>query len=194
MSNNRDAPADRADTEAADGESSVLQRWSRRKLTARREKAQSSPETVDPAPAEPPAATQSLETGAEGDLPPLEALDEHSDFSAFLSPKVSQELRRLALRKLFHMAKFNVTDGLDDYAEDYTRFRRLGNVVTADMRLQMERLAERARQTLAQAGQSGAEQADAAHSRGPAVDASPGVTESSGEDQSPEPDVEPVKS
>lgn len=194
MSNNRDAPADRADTEAAGDESSVLQRWSRRKLTARRAKAESSPEAVEPGSPAPPVVPQVHEAEPEVELPPLDALDEHSDVSAFLSPKVSQELRRVALRKLFHMAKFNVTDGLDDYAEDYTRFRPLGNVMTADLRLQMERFAERARQTLADNAPPDAQQADAVPPRGPTGDTAPGSEPSSGEDPPQKRNVGPAES
>ncbi len=67
------------------------------------------------------------------EMPPLEALHEGSDYSGFLSPRVSDELRRLALRKLFHTADFNVCDGLDDYAEDFNGFEKLGDIITSDM-------------------------------------------------------------
>ena len=39
-------------------------------------------------------------------------------------------MRQAALRKLFHLPAFNVTDGLAEYDEDYTHFEKLGNVVT----------------------------------------------------------------
>jgi hypothetical protein len=81
----------------------------------------------------------------DADMPPLETLNEHSDYSGFFSSKVSEELRRLALRKLFHSPVFNVTDGLDDYAEDYTTFAKLGNIVTHDMRRMMDLEARRAK-------------------------------------------------
>ena len=45
----------------------------------------------------------------------------------------------MALRKLFHLPQFNFRDGLDDYAEDYTNFEPLGDIITADMRHRMER-------------------------------------------------------
>ncbi len=100
-----------------------------------------------------PAATdahtrshQPLKTDA--DMPPLDALNEHSDYSGFLSPGVSEELRRLALRKLFHLPRFNVRDELDDCAEDYTGFTPLGDIVTADMRHRMELEKEKAREHL----------------------------------------------
>jgi hypothetical protein len=72
------------------------------------------------------------------DMPPLESLDENADYSGFLSPKVSEPLRQLALRKLFHSAAFNVCDGLDDYDEDFTCFEKLGHVMTADLRHRLE--------------------------------------------------------
>jgi hypothetical protein len=71
-------------------------------------------------------------------MPPLETLTADSDYSGFLSPKVSESLRRAALRRLFHGSAFNVIDELDDYAEDFTTFEALGDIVTADMRHQIE--------------------------------------------------------
>ena len=77
------------------------------------------------------------------DMPPLETLDENSDFSGFLSPKVSETLRRAALRKLFHFQQFNITDGLNDYDDDYTQFEKLGNVVTHEMKRLLEQGTEK---------------------------------------------------
>lgn len=74
----------------------------------------------------------------DADMPALESLDEHSDYSGFLSPGVSEKLRRLAMRKLFTAAVFNVRDGLDDYDEDFTQFEGLGDMVTSDMKHQAE--------------------------------------------------------
>ena len=75
---------------------------------------------------------------ADEDMPPLETLTEESDYTGFLSPKVSDELRKLALRKLFHGSQFNICDGLDDYDEDFTKFAKLGDVITAEMRQRAE--------------------------------------------------------
>ncbi len=74
----------------------------------------------------------------DADMPPLESLTEDSDYSGFLSPKVSRALQKQALRKLFHGASFNLCDGLDDYADDFTSFTQLGDLVTSDMRFQAE--------------------------------------------------------
>ncbi|MCU7936523.1 MAG: DUF3306 domain-containing protein [Candidatus Thiodiazotropha sp. (ex Dulcina madagascariensis)] len=83
---------------------------------------------------------------SDADMPPLESLDEASDYSGFLSPKVSEPLRQLALKKLFHSAGFNVCDELDDYAEDFTRFEKLGEVMTADLRHRLEQEARKRRE------------------------------------------------
>ena len=74
----------------------------------------------------------------DADMEPVEELTENSDFSKFMSPGVSDELRNLALRKMFQVPYFNIRDGLDEYDEDYTTFEKLGDIVTADMRHQME--------------------------------------------------------
>lgn len=59
------------------------------------------------------------------DMPPIEELDEHSDFSQFMSPGVSEGLRRLALRKLFGLPQFDIRDGLNDYDDDFSNMKPL---------------------------------------------------------------------
>lgn len=85
---------------------------------------------------------------SDADMPPLESLDEHSDYSGFLSSGVSEKLRKRALRKLFHLDVYNLTDGLDDYAEDYTKFAALGDILTADLRLMRQREADALKEQL----------------------------------------------
>lgn len=77
------------------------------------------------------------------ELPPLESLDENSDYSAFLGKGVPPDLKQKALQKLFHSPKFNVRDGLDDYDWDFTNPEPLGNIITAEMRYRVERELER---------------------------------------------------
>ena len=62
-------------------------------------------------------------------MPPLDSLDEASDYSGFLSPGVSDHLHRLALRKLFQSTVFQVRDGLDDYDRDYRQLQTLPRVL-----------------------------------------------------------------
>ncbi|MEJ2685728.1 MAG: DUF3306 domain-containing protein [Gammaproteobacteria bacterium] len=136
--------------------SAFVRRWSRRKQAGSR--------LPEPAAGDaPPVATAgSGEPAAAVPPPALETLSESSDVSAFLAPKVEEELRRLALRKLFHMPKFNIRDGLDDYDDDY---RAIGVVASTLGTAIHERVAGSARRTLgsgqatpaASDGQQGAE-------------------------------------
>lgn len=123
-----------------------VQRWARLKARAR---VDAEPAAAEPQPATPPAVQAPPDPGAASaeptlPLPDLDLLGGDSDYSAFLQPGVDLLLRRRALRKLFHSPKFNVLDGLDDYMGDYTQFEKLGDVVTADMRHQLERAARAA--------------------------------------------------
>ncbi len=136
-----------AGAEPAQGEEGFLTRWARRKQGIR------GGETVADEPAghsdtaefESPQATVPEQPDlTDADMPPIETLDENSDYSAFLSPKVSEDLRRLALRKLFHLPQFNITDGLNDYDEDYTNLTELGGIVTHEMRHRLELEKQRA--------------------------------------------------
>ncbi len=75
------------------------------------------------------------------ELPSLDSLDENSDYSAFMAEGVDEKIKKLALRKLFKSAVFNIRDGLDDYDDDFTAFEELGDIVTSDMKFQQQRLA-----------------------------------------------------
>lgn len=146
-----------------------LRRWARRRREVAREKEAADEarrrdgrrdESPPPGDAREPAHDASEPAVVEEkvltdeDMPPLESLDENSDYSGFLSSGVSESLRRRALRKLFSSAVFNIPDGLDDYDDDFTSFAALGDIVTSDMKHQAEVEAERARQA-----QSGTESA-----------------------------------
>ena len=74
----------------------------------------------------------------DADMPAIESLSEDSNFSQFMSSGVTDELRNLALRKMFKAPFFNIRDGLDEYDEDFTTFEKLGDIVTCDMRHQIE--------------------------------------------------------
>lgn len=155
---NRSKAATEAATDTIDESEPFLSRWSRRKAQAR--------EGIDPGEPEPTARPEpagdvdggELRDAGESDgdsdsdpapapeaaeLPPLESLDEDSDYSAFLAGDVAPDLQRQALRKLFHSPKFNLRDGLDDYDLDYSNPAPLGNVITAEMRHRIERELER---------------------------------------------------
>ena len=134
-----------------DSKESLLRRWSRRK-----QEAMQSDQAVDQAEPkdqetslDPAASTDTVPTLTDADMPPIESLDENSDYSGFMSEGVSDELRNLALRKLFKAPAFNIRDGLDEYDEDYTFFEKLGDVVTSDMKHHIEMKELREREALA---------------------------------------------
>jgi hypothetical protein len=133
-------------------EPGFLSRWSRRKQQA----------SEHPLAAEIRSESAQLEEAApsqptDADMPPIESLTEASDYSGFFSPKVTEQLRQQALQKLFRSACFNVCDGLDDYAEDFTHFEKLGDVITADLKFRMQQEAEKLKQQMAETDKTEAE-------------------------------------
>jgi hypothetical protein len=159
---------DNGETET--GEEDFVARWSRRKQAARAE--QQHAEAADP----------SSESGAEqkaprsvmtdADMPALALLGADSDLSPFFSAGVSEELRRQALRRVFSQPRFNVVDGLDDYAGDYRSFRPLGDLVTAGLRWHRQRIAARAHEasdTVDQAEAPASPAAESANGEGEAI-------------------------
>jgi len=156
-----------------DNNESVLSRWSRRKLETQQaqtdidrpmQQAQTDidrpmPQAVAEENVEQPVSaladqdeSQPLLTDA--DMPALESLDEDSDYSGFMSAGVSDKLRKLALRKLFMAPVFNIRDGLDEYDEDYTYFEKLGDIVTCDMKHQIEVEEQRLREAMEEEAES----------------------------------------
>lgn len=122
-------PPAEPDTDAAE---TFAARWSRRKAQSR-----NAAHIPEPVPVSMPEASPAPEPPApltDADLPPLDTLDQDSDYSGFLSPGVSEALRQQALRRLFSSAKFQFRDGLDDYDDDYRSFESLGKTITASMR------------------------------------------------------------
>ncbi len=115
----------------ADWGDGFIKRWSRRKRTVRRPRAQEGhADQTAQAPAvaapevEPPAGPPSEAAGdpeVVARLPDLDSLDDTSDFSVFLKEGVPDVIRRKALRKLWRINPVLAhLDGLDDYDDDYT--------------------------------------------------------------------------
>jgi len=132
-------------------EPDFVSRWSRLK----RESNQARQETEDHPAISGDAASVSDKTDnrqvlTDADMPDISSLTFDSVFSDFMSPGVSEKLRKRALRKLFHSDVFNIRDGLDDYDGDYTQFEKLGDIVTSDMYHQMEMEARRRAEQLLQ--------------------------------------------
>jgi len=156
---NEKNPAGRPLQEGDAEQEGFLKRWARLKEASKQgiagEETTGLPPAGEPAPRAPVEAAEppvSEEPPGDEDMPPLESLGEDSDYSAFMSPRVSPDLRQKALRQLFRSPKFNITDGLDDYCEDFTKWRPLGSIVTADMKYHMERKLREQLEKAAQAG------------------------------------------
>jgi hypothetical protein len=95
----------------AEDKERFLSRWARLKQQAQEDDT-TQPGASAPAPerdAPPP------------ELPPLEQLNLDSDYGGFFHPKVDENLRRAALKRLFSDPHFNVMDGLDVYIDDYSK-------------------------------------------------------------------------
>jgi len=112
----------------------LLSNWAKRKQAVLREQAELEKRKLQKERDE----TEKQVLLTDEDMPPIESLTADSDYTGFMSPEVSDALRRLALRKLFHGAEFNICDGLDDYDGDYASFTKLGSIVTSDMKHQIE--------------------------------------------------------
>jgi Protein of unknown function (DUF3306) len=88
-----------------------VSRWSRLKQEARERPLQEVPKPADAKPLP--------------ELPPVDKLGFESDFRGFMDTRVDEAVRRIALKKLFSDPRFNIKDGLDDYAEDYAALEDL---------------------------------------------------------------------
>lgn len=174
------------DTEAGEnGEpDAFLLRWARRKARAERDSStdgkgvkaidESGDESVDGEARRPsteseqagpdaPDRVEADETEAEKgdeDMPPLDSIDQGGSVADFFSSKVSPALRQAALRRLFGQSTLPVGDDLDDYAEDYTKFTKLGDIVTTEMRHRMEVVRKRLLERNPEAGPADAAAGD----------------------------------
>ena len=135
-----------------DSKESTLSRWSRRKIEARQAEAQPTAADETAPAADPPevAAEEEKPVLTDADMPDIDTLTEDSDFSPFMSAGVSDELRNLALRKLFRAPVFNIRDGLDEYDDDFTQFEKLGSIITSDMKHRLEMEQQKLREQLAE--------------------------------------------
>ena len=158
---------DPSDNESGDGDA-FLSRWARRKRITRAggdpdaaEKDarvdEEAPDVGDAGAGESTlrSADRDISELTDEDMPTVDSIDENTDMSGFFSPKVSQAVKKAALKKFFHNPAFNVVDGLDDYDDDFTAFAALGDIITSDMRGQMELEQRRAEEALAENEQAG---------------------------------------
>lgn len=149
--------------EATAGEP-LLSRWARRKEQARRG-------IVEPEPTSPasPAEASSVESLTETvridartgkpydeltdeDMPPIESLDTNSDLSVFMAKNISPLLRTAAFSKVFRSAHYNQYCLCAEYAEDYTNFTPLGDIVPHELKATIVREAKRLRELMLERG------------------------------------------
>jgi hypothetical protein len=79
---------------------------------------------TQPEPAKPSSAPAERRPSPREPLPTLDdvrALTPDADFSRFVAPDVSPDVRNAAMKKLFSDPFFNVMDGLDIYIDDYSK-------------------------------------------------------------------------
>lgn len=107
---------------ATESEEAFLSRWSRKKDEAARAK-----------PPEPAAKSADPRSPAP-ELPPVDKLDLESDYRPFFHPKVGEDVRRAALKKLFSDPRFNMMDGLDVYIDDYSKTEPIPPEMLAGLR------------------------------------------------------------
>jgi len=89
-----------------------LRRWSRLKHQNERPAEKPAEKPVEKKDSSPPAETKPL--------PPVETLTPASDFTGFMQPKVEDNLRRAALKKLFSGdPHFNIPDPFEPYSRDW---------------------------------------------------------------------------
>ncbi len=101
----------------AESDDTFIARWSRRKRSdARREESAAPVETES----QEAATAEPTEDEIVAQLPDINSLDEHADFTVFLKKGVPEELRKRALRRLWRLNPvFANLDGLNDYDEDF---------------------------------------------------------------------------
>ena len=106
-----------------DSKEAFLDRWSRLKQ-----------ETKDQPPATKAPDDAPEAKGAAPVLPAVDELTIESDFRGFFQPKVGEDVRRAALKKLFSDPHFNVMDGLDVYIDDYSKTEPIPPAMLAGLR------------------------------------------------------------
>jgi uncharacterized protein DUF3306 len=152
-------------------EENFLKRWSRRKLEKAREEPAAAPAPADRPQPPPAGAVTGASHPAPAELPAVDSLRGlASDYKEFLNPQVDENLRRSALKKLFHDPHFNVMDGLDVYIDDYSK----PDPIPESM---LKGLLERHRSITEIGGEHGPDEAPAAKEPPPPAAAQPALAE-----------------
>ena len=104
----------------ADDKEPSLARWSRLKREA-------------PASSKDAASTPKKDDAPAPTVPPVESLTPESDFAPFMHPKIGDELRRAALKKLFSDPQFNVPDPFEPFSGDWRNAEALSPELLATL-------------------------------------------------------------
>jgi Protein of unknown function (DUF3306) len=107
-----------------DSKEAFVERWSRMKQEAKEA----------PPPRKAPEKAEVDANAPPPELPPIDKLNIDSDFRGFFHPKVGEDMRRAALKKLFSDPRFNVMDGLDVYIDDYSKTEPIPPEMLAGLR------------------------------------------------------------
>jgi hypothetical protein len=155
-------------------EEAFVERWSRMKQEAKDQPPHKAPEAAIDSKAPPP------------ELPPVDKLNIDSDFRGFFHPKVGEDVRRAALKKLFSDPRFNVMDGLDVYIDDYSKTEPIPPEMLAGLR-QAQNILRWAREDTEERERKEKELQAAAQSKlePPAGQAAPGEAVESAPDTAP---------
>ena len=140
-----------------DDELGALGRWSQRKRRAARGELLEDEPVVEERPSHSAADAAPADAGeselTDADMPPIESIDAQTDLAGFLSPKVSEALRREALRRYFHLPDVHVVDRMNEYEGDYRSFQPLGDLVPEEMKRKLAHEAERLGKQLLEGGE-----------------------------------------
>ena len=109
---------------------SVLSRWSRRKSD---KQSAEEHEKVLPVQQPEPVPISEQQSVDETELPIWQQLN------------VDPDVKRSALSNLFRQPEFNVVDRMNEYDEDFTQFKSLGNIVTQQMKHMLKLVEQKTR-------------------------------------------------
>lgn len=154
-------PTDQAERHEGDGAAGLLSRWSRRKQLAqtgapepeadplaRADEAAADAGEPDPDERIDPRTGKRFADLTDEDMPAVDSLLPDSDLSMFMAKNISPALRMRALSRIFHSAKYNKICLCAEYADDYTSFEPLGDVIPHDLKASIAREAQRLRDRL----------------------------------------------
>ncbi|SDI30511.1 Protein of unknown function [Ferrimonas sediminum] len=135
----------------SDTKSGLLSRWQQRltKVKEEEQALESSLEPASPAEAELPVSqegepvaeveAESAEVGAAAEagepdaLPDPDAIEEGGSFAQFLAEGIDPDKKKSALQALWRQPQYNVTDGMAEYALDYSNQPKLSAQVAKEV-------------------------------------------------------------